>query len=169
MHAGDAASPGLTVLSICTEGRRARTSTPSSPWGSSESCGHSRPLNGFPSWRYGNPIRHPSSASREKNNNNKAEQPAGAATGVNHTPPWVKCIYSPPRRNCSSWFTTVAFWMCSISFSIMKLWSLWPLWCSVLWRLEKLKSHKLEVSDRKLLSLLNASRARMLILAHTLL
>lgn len=42
----------LTILYICTEEPKARTSTPSSPWGSCESCGLSRPLNGCPSWRY---------------------------------------------------------------------------------------------------------------------
>lgn len=48
----------LTVPSICTEGQQAKTSIPSSPWGSSESCGLSRPLNACPSWRYSNTICH---------------------------------------------------------------------------------------------------------------
>lgn len=62
-------SPRLTVLSICTEGQKARTSTPSSHWGSSESCGHLRPLNDCPSWRYSNPICHPPTPFWDKKKN----------------------------------------------------------------------------------------------------
>lgn len=46
----------VTVLFVCAEGQKAKTSTPSSHWGCSESCGRSKPLNGFPSWRCGNPV-----------------------------------------------------------------------------------------------------------------
>lgn len=48
----------LTVVFVCTEGQKARTSTQSSPWGSSESCGRSRPSNGCPSWRCRHLVSH---------------------------------------------------------------------------------------------------------------
>lgn len=97
-------SPRLTVFSICTEGPKARTSTPSSPWGSSESCGHSRPLNGCLSWRYGNPICHPPSPFWEEKQ--KTWSSWGHRRCQSHALSWVKSIYSTSRRNRCIWFKT---------------------------------------------------------------
>lgn len=59
------------MVFVCTEGQKARTLTPSSPWGSSESCGRSRPSNGCPSWRWGHLVSHHRKSSYSQDHQDK--------------------------------------------------------------------------------------------------